>query len=186
MQINNSIRMDTMHKINYSKLTIFLHWFMLLLLIAVFATIELRGMFPKGSDGRNLIKMWHFMLGLSVLVFAVVRLANRLFSTTPPIVPKLPVWQEKLAKILHVILYIFILAMPIAGWLILSAAGKPVPFFGLELPPLIGQDKALAEQIEELHKTVGTAGYYLIGFHALAGIYHHFIAKDNTLKRMLP
>ena len=51
---------------------------------------------------------------------------------------------------------------------------------------LIGPDKALADSIEDLHKTIGELGYYLIGLHALAALFHHYFVKDNTLLRMLP
>jgi cytochrome b561 len=76
--------------------------------------------------------------------------------------------------------------MPILGWLTLSAKGKVIPFFGLELPPLIGADKALARSLEDIHETIGTLGYYLIGLHAAAALFHHYITHDNTLWRMLP
>jgi len=65
-------------------------------------------------------------------------------------------------------------------------AGKPVPFFGLELPPLASENKDLAKTIKEIHETVGEVGYYLIGLHAAAALFHHYILADNTLKRMLP
>ena len=58
----------------------------------------------------------------------------------------------------------------VLGWLVLSAEAKPVPFFGLELPWLIGANKELAKQLEEWHKTIGNAGYYLIGLHAAAAL----------------
>lgn len=76
--------------------------------------------------------------------------------------------------------------MPIAGWLILSAEGKSIPFFGLTLPTLIAENEHLAKTIEEVHKTVGSVGYYIIGLHVLAGLYHHYIRHDNALIRMLP
>jgi cytochrome b561 len=75
---------------------------------------------------------------------------------------------------------------PIAGWVILSASGKTIPFYGLELPALVGPSKALSEQVKELHETVATIGYFLIGLHALAALYHHYVRKDDTLRRMLP
>ena len=78
------------------------------------------------------------------------------------------------------------LVMPILGWLILSAAGKPIPFCGLELPPLIAENKELAKNLKEIHETIGVLGYYLIAIHVLAALYHHHIRKDNTLTRMLP
>lgn len=170
----------------YHMLSIGLHWLMLFLLIAVYASIELRELFPKGTDARKAMKMWHFMLGLSVLAFAVLRVLIRLRNPTPAIIPAPPAWQEMLAKVMHIALYALMLGMPLAGWLILSAEAQPIPFFGLELPALIGPDKALAKSIEEVHETFGLIGYYLIGLHALAGLYHHYMVKDNTLKRMLP
>jgi cytochrome b561 len=132
------------------------------------------------------MKMWHFMLGLSVLSFAILRLVVRLRNETPAIIPAITVWQQWLSKIMHLALYALMIGMPIGGWLILSGEAQTIPFFGLELPPLIGPNKELASTIKEIHETFGQTGYFLIGLHALAGLYHHYIVKDNTLKRMLP
>lgn len=170
----------------YHRATIALHWLMLLLLIAVYATIELRELFPRGSDPRKAMKVWHFMLGLSVLFLALIRLGVRLKNPRPAILPTPSALQEALAKGMHFLLYALMIGMPIGGWLILSSAGHSIPFFGLELPPLMGKDKAISHFIEELHVTFGKTGYFLIGLHALAGLYHHYVTKDNSLKRILP
>lgn len=175
---------NTHHR--YGYLTISLHWLMLILLVAVYASIELREFFPKGSDPRAALKALHFMLGLSVLGFALLRLGVRLSGPTPRIVPEPGRWEKRSAKFMHIALYVLMIAMPLAGWLILSAAGKPIPFFGLQLPALIGENKDLAKQIEEVHEVVGTAGYFLIGLHAAAALFHHYIKRDNTLVRILP
>ena len=126
-------------KQRYPFLSITLHWLMLLLLIAVYSCIELRELYPKGSDPREALKTWHFMI-----------------------------------------------IMPLAGWLILSAEGNIVPFWGLSLPSLVAENEPLAKTIEELHETTGMVGYYLIGLHAVAALFHHYVQKDNTLIRMLP
>jgi cytochrome b561 len=170
----------------YSRLSISLHWLMLLLIAATYACIELREFFPRGSDPREALKSWHFMLGLSILVLVLVRIAARLIAPAPAIIPTPSVAQQRMAKLVHLALYLLMIGMPIAGWLILSGEGKPIPFYGLELPALTGPDKALAESIEEIHETVGLVGYYLIGLHALAALFHHYIVRDNTLTRMLP
>lgn len=170
----------------FTSLSIALHWVMVLLISAVYATILLRENYPKGTDIREGLKTWHFMLGLTVLALVVIRLIARLSSRRPPISPELPAWQSLLASATHFALYAFMLAMPVAGWVILSASGKTIPFFGLELPALVGQSKALAGQVKELHETVGTIGYFLIGLHALAALFHHYVVKDDTLRRMLP
>ena len=170
----------------YSTASIAMHWLMLLLIIGVYACIELRELYPKGSDPREALKSWHFTLGLTVFALVWLRLVLRLVSPTPPIEPTPPGWQNILAKIVHIALYALMIAMPVAGWLILSGEGKPIPFWGLDLPALMGKNKELAHTIEEIHETAGLVGYYLIGLHAAASLFHHYLVKDNTLVRMLP
>lgn len=172
--------------LRYGTLSIALHWLMFLLMIAVYATIELRELFPKGSDPRETMKALHFMLGLSVLLLVALRIYARVTSPTPSIIPELTPAQHLAAKIGHLALYGLMIAMPILGWLILSAAAKPIPFFGLELPALIGENKDLAKSLKEIHETIGVVGYYLVAVHVLAALYHHHIKKDNTLTRILP
>jgi cytochrome b561 len=170
----------------YGHLSIALHWLMLLLFIGVYACIELKGNFPKGSEPRELLKQWHFMLGLSIFALVWLRLAARLIAPTPAIVPALPRWQARVANLMHLALYGLMIGAPLAGWMILSAADKPIPFYGLQLPALIAPDQQLAGQIKEAHELFGQFGYLLIGGHALAALVHHYLQRDNTLTRMLP
>lgn len=170
----------------YSVLSIRLHWLMVVLIAAVYGCIELRELFEKGSDPRETLKALHFMLGLTVLILVAVRIYARLTGPTPPIVPEPPKWQMLLAKAAHLALYLLMIGMPIAGWVLLSAAGKPIPFFGLHLPALLGESKSLAKTIKEIHETGGTLGYFLIALHAAAALFHHYFMRDNTLRRMLP
>jgi cytochrome b561 len=170
----------------YGSLSIGMHWLMLALLIGVYACIELRGFYPKGSDLREALKTWHFMLGLSVFALVFLRLAIRLVTPSPQMAPRTAAGQRHLASLMHGLLYAFLILMPLLGWLTLSAGGKPIPFFGVELPALVGPDKALASTVKEIHETIGTVGYYLIGLHAAAALYHHYFVHDDTLRRMLP
>lgn len=170
----------------YGTASITLHWLMVVLLVAVYACIELRGIFPKDSPERDLMKMWHFMLGLTVFMLVWLRLLLRAISPTPLIDPAPPAWQMLPAKLMHLALYLLMIGLPLAGWLMVSAAGKPVPFFGLELPPLLDKNIDLAKQIKYWHELGGSVGYWLIGLHAVAGLAHHYLVRDNTLRRMLP
>lgn len=169
----------------YGFLSICFHWGMFLLIVSVYACIELRELYPKGSDPRNALKTWHFMLGLSVFVLVWLRLIARSLQLTPRF-QNMASWQSFLAKVMHYLLYIFMVCMPIMGWIILSAEGKTIPFYGLALPPLVAENHDLAELIEEVHEIVGTIGYVLIAIHTIAALFHHYILKDNTLIRMLP
>jgi superoxide oxidase len=170
----------------YPTALIALHWAMLILLAAVYAAIELREFFPKGSDIREGFKAWHFTLGLTILVLVVVRVVLRLRTATPPITPAPSLWQKVAARGVHLALYGLMIAMPLAGWTILSAKGATIPFWGTALPPLVSPNKPLAAWLQDIHATAGTVGYWLIGLHAAAGLAHHYFWKDDTLRRMLP
>jgi cytochrome b561 len=170
----------------FGSLLISLHWLMLLLIVAVYASIELRELYPRGSELREALKTWHFMLGLGVFVLVWVRLLARFLGPAPAIVPRPPRWQMLVAHLTEFAIYVFMIVMPLLGWLILSGESQSVPFFGLQLPALIGEDKAFAKQLEEVHETIGNVGYFLIGIHAAAALAHHYIHRDNTLARMLP
>lgn len=172
--------------IRYSKLSITLHWLMFLLIVAAYATINLHEGFPKGSDAREFLKSLHFMLGLGILCLVFIRIAGRMISVAPMIKPELSNWQKRTSKITHVLLYALMISMPILGWLTLSAAGKTIPFYGFTLPSLIAQNKELASIFKEIHENIGTFGYFLIGIHTVAALFHHYIKRDNTLIRMLP
>ncbi|PYC27327.1 cytochrome B [Aquipseudomonas alcaligenes] len=170
----------------YGSLSIALHWLMLVMIATVYFTMEFRGLFPKGSDGRELMKQTHFILGLSIFFLVWLRLLARLIAPTPKIVPAIPAWQAIPAKLMHLALYGLMICTPLLGWLILSAFAKPIPFFGLELPPLMEPNHDLGEQLEHWHGQIAEAGYWLIGLHAAAGLFHHYVSRDNTLTRILP
>ncbi|QXL84010.1 cytochrome b [Comamonas sp. NLF-1-9] len=170
---------------HYPLALIALHWLTLALLLAAYALIEWHDALPKGSGLRALAKYWHEMMGLAVLVVVLVRLPLRLLLGVPPQLSG-PQWQRRAALAMHWLLYLFLLCTPLLGWLYLSAKGTPVPFFGLQLPALIAPDKLLAPDIKEIHETIATAGYWLIGGHAAAALIHHWLLSDATLARMSP
>lgn len=87
---------------------------------------------------------------------------------------------------MHWALYVFMIAMPVMGYLVLSYSDKPVFFYGIDLPPLTSRIVDMAKQIKGWHELGGSIGYWLIGLYAVAGLFHHYVIKDNTLLRMLP
>lgn len=170
----------------YGSVSIALHWLTFIVLVGVYACINLTDLFAKGSAAREALKDGHFMLGLAVLMLVALRLFNRFLGAAPAVVPPMPRWQQWLASAMHLTLYVFLVAMPLLGWLTLSASGKPIPFFGVQLPALLAENKDLGKQLKEVHEALGTLGYFLVGAHAFAALFHHFITRDNTLIRMWP
>lgn len=170
----------------YSMPSILLHWVTLALLAGVYGSIEVREAFPSGSEARDAVKAWHFVLGLSVFALVGLRLLARLLFPPGRHNPPLPRWQAAGARLLHFALYGFMLVMPLLGWLLLNAEGGQASIAGLDLPVLVGRDEAMAETLEEVHEALGSAGFILIAIHATAALFHHYVLKDGTLARMMP
>lgn len=168
----------------YGRLSIVIHWVTLAILVAVYACIELREFYPRGSEIREALKTWHYMLGLSVFFLVWVRITARFIGKTPPIIPAAPKWQLMIANTVELALYALMIALPLLGWVMLSAEGKAIPFFGLQLPALVDANEGLADRVKEVHETLATIGYFLIALHAIAALFHHYVRRDNTLRRM--
>ena len=106
--------------------------------------------------------------------------------SAPPITPRPPAWQAVLGGAAHWLLYAFLLVQPVMGLMTAWTDGKQVmlPFVGVALPALMAPDPELAHTLEDLHGTIGTVFYWIIGLHIVAALYHHFLRKDDTLRRM--
>lgn len=162
------------------------HWLVLVLMAAAYATMELRDIFPRGSDGRQAMRAAHYALGLSVLALVLVRILLRISRGTPPIVPAPPAWQATAARLGHLALYALMVVLPLLGWLAFSAEARPAAILGVGLPMLIAPHEAWVKPLEGAHEVVGTIGYALVGLHAAAALWHHYVVRDNTLALMWP
>lgn len=155
----------------YGSLPIGMHFLLLLLIVSVYGSIELYGFAPSGGTYEVDLRTWHLIFGLGILLWVTVRLTTRAFMGSAPYTePPIPGWRMRLAGWMRVVLYVFMIGMPLLGWFAVSAKGNPTLIFGVRLPSLIGQDIALYSSLREIHKTIGTAGYYLIGLHTVVEI----------------
>lgn len=163
-----------------------LHWLVFILVALAYAAIELRVQFERGSLPRTLMSQSHFWLGLAVLALLVPRLWLRFKRGVPAVTPALPGWQSAIGGAMHWLLYAFLLVQPVMGLMTVWTDGKQImlPFIGVALPTLMAPNPELAHFLEDWHQTIGTAFYWIIGFHIVAAIYHHFVRRDDTLRRM--
>jgi cytochrome b561 len=173
-------------KSGYGSLAILMHWLMLVLIVAGYAAMDLKSLAQKGGALREAMANWHYLLGLLVFALVWLRLLVQSSGHAPEVEPAPPAWQATLAKAMHRGLYVFMAAMPLLGWLALSAQGDPVHIFGLQLPALTGKNEGLAKLFKDVHENLATVGYFLIGLHAAAALYHHYVQRDNTLRLMWP
>ena len=130
---------------------------------------------------------WHKAMGFTILWLAAVRLWWRLKNPVPALPNSMPKWQVFLSDVTLWILYALMFIMPLSGLMLTIMGGYSVDYFGLFTIPAISKGETELSQIGLMIHTYGA--YTIIGliiFHILGGLYHHFIRKDNVLKRMLP
>lgn len=167
----------------YGIVTIVLHW----LTAAIIIGLLILGLYMVRlpiSHAKLKLYGWHKEYGFLALGLVIVRSIWRGLNVNPRL--SLPLLEKLAARTVHYTFYVFMFAMPITGWLITSAAGLPASFFGLfVLPNLISPNEELRQLFEAIHKWIGYGLIATIVLHASAAIKHHFINKDDILKRMI-
>jgi cytochrome b561 len=170
----------------YGAVSQFLHWLIVALLIVQFTLGWTAADLPLGLQRLSLLAR-HKSFGMTILMLAVIRLAWRFANTVPTLAATLKPYERGLARFTHALLYVLIFAMPVSGWLMSSAANYPVSWFHLfTWPDLIAPNKPLVEDLKEIHEAMSVALVVTISLHVLAALRHHFLLRDDTLKRMLP
>ena len=174
--------------VHWGSLAKFFHW-TTVLLILVQATIGLVMVtLPKRPDVIP-VYSFHKSLGLTIFVFALLRLGWRVFDPRPDEPASVPRWQVTAARFGHALLYALIFAVPLSGWLFDSATAlRPLYWFGLfEVPSLTGgPDKSLKEVTEAAHFWLFWTLAAVAAGHATIALIHHFHDRDDVLRRMLP
>lgn len=130
----------------------------------------------------------HKSLGLTILLLALLRLAWRLFDRRPTDPPQMPAWQRIGARVGHALLYGLLFALPLSGWLFDSLSSlRPLRWWGLlRVPPLAEANRDAASQAQALHEWLFWLLVLVAAGHAAMALYHHFIVRDDVLRRMLP
>jgi cytochrome b561 len=170
----------------YTDTAIVLHWLIALIIFSTFCL----GLYVSGlpiSPQRLRLIAYHKWIGVTIFQLVVLRLIWRLTHAAPPLPATMPAWQHKAAAASHALLYLLIFIIPLSGWIYSSAAGVPVVYLGIvQLPDLIGADKALAAKLKLLHKSLNYTLAIIVTVHTLAALKHEFVDRDGVLRRMLP
>ncbi len=170
----------------YTKTAIALHWLMALLLSGLFAVGLYMSDLPL-SPWKLKVYSWHKWAGVTAFLLLLLRAAWR-FTHRPPALPAAMSEQlRRLAHAGHAVLYALMIAIPLSGWLMSSAKGFPVVYFGvLQLPDLVEKNNELGEVLEVVHELLNYLLAATVLGHAGAALKHHLIDKDDVLSRMLP
>jgi cytochrome b561 len=174
----------------YSAPARFFHW-ITVGFIVVMAPVGMmmvnRGKVQNIWDATtNALYSGHKLAGFILLFVLVARLAYRLVKGAPAADPTLPAWQRSVAHITHWLIYALLFGLVLSGWMGVSLF-PALDIFGLfSLPGLVAPQQEMAARAFAAHKAMGMALMALVTLHVAASLYHHFIRKDDTLRRMLP
>ena len=170
---------------SHSPLLISLHWLSALLIAGVLIVGWTMGDMPHGAE-KNALMSLHQTLGVLVLVVAFVRLVMRRVHGVPPHLMESV--MDKLAALVQVGLYGFMIWVPVFGYLTSSFGGHPVRLFGgaVLVPALTPENHGIHEFMGDLHQALAYVMLALVALHVAGALKHHFILKDDILARMVP
>jgi cytochrome b561 len=168
---------------HFSPLARLLHWTMAPLIVAMlFIGV---GMVASVSRAHNTLVAIHKPLGIALLLLVVLRVAVRITRGAPPLPADMATPQRIAAKASHLVLYALMVAMPLIGWGMLSAAGYPVTLYGpLHLPPIAPHDVALFALLRALHTWLAFTLFATVLLHLAAALFHGLIRRDGVFSSM--
>lgn len=169
----------------YNQVAMLLHWTMAILILGMIAVGLTMG--DYSIQYKFLAYNLHKSFGITLLALSAFRLFWR-FTHTPPALPAaMPPVEKRMAHAGHAALYFLMIAMPLSGWVFVSAYAKyPTVFFSLFEVPHLPVAKELGEPAKAAHYWLAMGAIALVSGHALAALKHHFINHDAVLRRMLP
>jgi len=170
----------------YTPGAIALHW-----IVAALILFNLGfGLYTVGlplSPQKLRFFSFHKWIGVTIFLLAAARLLWRLSHPAPPLPAAMPAWEKAAARATHALLYALFFAAPLTGWLSSSASGFQTVYLGVvPIPDLLSKDKALADALKLAHKSINYSMAAVIVLHVAAALKHHFLDRDDVLRRMLP
>ncbi|MCX7125211.1 MAG: cytochrome b [Gammaproteobacteria bacterium] len=172
---------------SYGSVTKFLHW-LIALLVLLMLCVGVSFSYLPHSPFSSFLMQIHKSTGITILFLMAIRLFWRWMNPTPALPKKTPLWEHIAIRVVHYLFYLVIIAMPITGIIMTMAGSHPLAFwwlFNIHLP-FIPEDKALSRFMFNWHNYLAWTVTALIVLHTLAALKHHFINKNNILKRMMP
>lgn len=164
----------------------FLHWSIAILVFAQFALGWMAVTWRLSPTKLNLF-IWHKSIGLLILLLVVLRILWRFANPTPSLPTGMPRAERVGAHAAHFVLYGLLIALPLSGWVINSAAKIPFRvFWWFPLPAIVAPDKALAGVAKQVHFVLFIALAAVLVVHIGAALRHHFVKRTDILTRMLP
>ncbi|MBA5775819.1 cytochrome b [Stappia sp. F7233] len=176
----------------YGAIAIAFHWTMAALVFVLFALGLVMTGLPQTDPFTFALYQLHKSLGMTFLALAVGRLAWRAVNPSPRLPATMPRLERLAAHLGHAGLYALMLAIPLSGWLMVSASpwGIPTIVFNvlpvphLPVPEVLGGKAEAEATLKTVHELLGWFMLALVALHVAAALKHHFITRDAVLTRM--
>jgi len=171
----------------YGRLSRYLHWTTAILILILIPMGIFTSMIPDDVWYRQGYYVVHKTVGLTVLVLVLMRLLWRLSSPIPALDPSLKIWERRLAHCVHIMMFVFMLAFPLTGFILSTYVGKLSHFFIWDVPLFWAPDEKMTMFFALLHKVLLPYIFYLfIGIHVIGALKHRFVDQHiNSLRRMV-
>ncbi len=168
----------------YDSFAIGLHWATALLVVLQFGLAETWAFFARPE--RHLMIVGHMSFGMILSAVLIVRIAWRLLPGHR-VAPATTGLLELAGKVIHYALYALLVTEAMLGYVLRWSGNEAMSFFGLQIaPPFAAFSKPAHELVGEAHNLVGWTIVVLVAAHAAAALFHHYVLRDNVLRRMLP
>jgi len=143
------------------------------------------GMVSTVDQIRETLIAVHRPLGVAILALALLRLVVRLVKGAPALPVDMPEPMKLAARLSHFVFYALMIAMPLIGWAMMSAADYPIVLFGdVRLPPLVAPSRELHATLWSAHYTLAFLFYALILLHIAAALFHALVRRDGVFRQM--
>lgn len=179
MQIRNSYE-------RYGLVAITIHWLVAMVVIGLFALGYWMVGLTYYDDWYKQAPDIHRSVGILLLMLMVLRVIWRLINITPKPLPSHKRWEVASAHAAHSLLYLMLFVAMASGYLISTADGSAIDVFGwFAVPSVTGQIKGLEDTAGTVHYWSTWAIVALAAVHAAGALKHHWLDRDQTLRRML-
>lgn len=169
----------------YSTVSKLLHWVVAFLVIMMLSLSFFLDDVPK--ENQDFAFMIHKSVGLTILLLMLIRLVWIIKKGRPPLPYTIAPWERHLALFVEYSFYVFLIVMPLTGWIMSVAADRVPTFFDLFNVPFYGipVSKPLAHLIKQIHNNLAWVIIAFIVLHIAGALKHHFVDKDTVLDRMM-
>ncbi len=183
----DSITSESTPKPYYDKLTITLHWATALIVIFLFASSQIWDQLERGTYWRKTLQSLHISFGITLTAIIIIRLIWRATAGKKLPAASSSLFMDRIARLTHWALYLLLITQITLGFLFRWAQGEPFMFFSFfVVPDIFNIDPMLRRTFGMLHFYTAWTIIILAGLHACAALFHHYVLRDDTLRRMIP